>query len=406
MTRPLHWINIYQKFRRGGKFLAHFPISSYKHKIAAIGGYDTASCNLIIRRYEAERFFSDYIGCTVAVYAANAIDPIWEGLISRITYSVGGNRFSRSLDNMSNRIDVTYYSIDSVSAQKTEQTGYADNVTSQETYGVKLANFDAGVHYNATDTSHKISLRNMLSAQMSFPEISTELATGDADGVSIEMQGFYHVWDWETYKSTNTATNELGALIERIAIRTDSDAPENAPYIYATGTGIGSSAARKITANAASELSRESKTGQTYWQFLQSIVEAGDGVNPWVIGITALNAFSRERVVYYRPANTAVRYTIRGLSEPGIVRTIYGAKVQPWEVRPDCKIKAVDVLNYYNSLGNDPRETYVSSVEYDADGGTVSFQGNDDPTLEGAFGLRRYFKKHGSRFNAPTRLTG
>lgn len=400
MIRP-HFLHIHQRFREGSAFLARYQAFQYRHKKLAMGGDDTASCVIVTTKGEAERILSDYIGCTVQVYVDNPLSPCWEGLITRITYEIGGVVMSRSLESMSNRVNVTYYNSDSAAADKTEQTATVNNARSQARYGVKEGTYDAGVHYDNADKTHKTTLRNMLLGVYAWPQYSTEVRAPGPVTVRIEMQGFYHVWEWENYRNTGTTQRNAGVMLRRLLNFTDANAPVNAPYIYETRT---SGFAPPLMAwNAAFNISEESKTGQSYWQFAQSIAEAGDGVNPWVLRLTRPDPATGLRQVYYQPARTVVDYTMRPLAEPNVIRTTFGGKVNGWDVEPDRAVEFADVLPFDQLEGDDVKKAYISAVEYDADAQSVTIQSGDDLTLEAALGFRRYFKRVGDRFGAPQR---
>jgi len=150
----------------------------------------------------------------------------------------------------------------------------------------------------------------------------------------------------------------------------------------------------------------ENISGQTYLEVFQGVTEAGNTDNPWVFGITSLdlNGGVNERYAYYRPANRNLVYTTKALSEPGTIRDLYGRRVDPWRVQPDGIVRVADVLVGYDLPGEDPRQTYIETVSFSAETQTVTYQGTDDITNSGAFGLRQRYKKHGRKLdNAPIR---
>jgi hypothetical protein len=107
-TQP-HTLSLYQKPALGNDFLRRLPVYNYRHTIAAVGGFDTASCDIAIRsREEGQQFLDQYIGNRVAFYVDNPVEPIWEGFINRMTFDAGGVQYTISLDEMTNRVTVTY----------------------------------------------------------------------------------------------------------------------------------------------------------------------------------------------------------------------------------------------------------------------------------------------------------
>ena len=401
MSAIPHDISIYQKPAHGKAFIAKYPTTGYKHKLSSFGGSDTASCQIVCTQSEAERFFAEMIGNSARVYVDDPTTPIFDGFINRITYEVGNVVLTRSLDNMMNRVSVTYYNANSAAAQKTEITAVTNNVASQAIYMVKEGNIDAGVHYDNADKTHKTVLRNTLRSIYAYPQTSTASRGGGAVLISIELKGWYHAWDWQVYTNTTVTTLTAHALLARLVVRTDAGySYPNAAFIYET---YAAATSPLISANASFNMSIESKQGQTYLQMIQSLVEAGDGTQKWVAGITKPDPNDGIRRVYYRASNTTVKYTSRALSDTGKIFDIYGRTIEPWRVEPDAGMRVTDILVNYSIGGDDPTLVYLDTIEYDAESQTVSWQSGDDATLEGSMQFRKYFKKHGQRLGAPPR---
>ncbi len=79
MGIPPHTVNIYQKPKQGSAPLDRYPVYNYKHRIAAVGGFDNASFDIALRdRSDVLKYLYEYLGSRVAVYADNAAEPIWE----------------------------------------------------------------------------------------------------------------------------------------------------------------------------------------------------------------------------------------------------------------------------------------------------------------------------------------
>ena len=404
---PRHILNIYQRPKQRGMAgfsLARYNMTGYKHRIIAMGGFDTASGALVVPRAEAEIIISNYIECVIQVIVDNPLNPAWEGFITRITYRVGGVVYTRSTDQMGNRTRVTYFDANAATPN-TQQTVVTNNAVSQAIYGVKVANLEAGVHYNSANITHLNSLRDTLNLQ-AYPQISSvSSSSGDSVIVEIEMQGlYYYAFDWDNYVSTDTTMTNSNFLFQRITCGVDRSA--NASDVIEDTTAYPVTADALIVNYSTFQMSRESRTGQTYLQFIQSIVEAGDGSQQWVWGITSLEPNRGTRNIYYKPASSAIAYTYRALKDYGRVRDLFGAFVPGWKVRPDAVIQVTDVLTFYDSSGDDPRRGYIMAVDYDGDSGLVTFQSGDNITMEGALGTNRYFKRHGGRVNnAQLRLT-
>lgn len=402
MAAKLHSVHLYQPPRQGTAFVAQHAAIGYRHGIMAKGGFDTASFTLQLSQPAAELAFSNYLGCVVRVIVDNPDEPIWEGYIDRMTWRTGGVAVTRGFDNMMNRVNVTYYNADSPSANKTEQTAVANQLASQALYGVKEGSIDAGVHYNNADKTHKEALRDLRKNIYAYPQVSVAASEGGDGVLEIECKGLqYYVWDWSNYKLAKTNPSAITSVLHVAFARATGETayaggimvPANATLIYETGVFAGGADwLRFIVSNTAAQISYASESGQTHLQYLQSIVEAGNGVQQCVFGITLPDPNNGKRYVYYRPADTAIKYTAYAMSDTGRLRDLYGGVVPPWLVRPDAGVRINDILTGWDEAGDDPRIGYIESIEYDADAGTVQWQTGDDITLEGAMQRKKPLK--------------
>jgi hypothetical protein len=397
-----HYAHIYQRPAQGSAWLGVYRALHYSHRLTIAGGFDSASFSLDVKPAEAEYIYSYLIGCVVRIHVDDPINPIFEGYIDRITYRAGGQTLTRSLENMANRVNVVYYSADKASGTKTEQNAVANNTASQAIYGVKEVTIDGGIHRNDSDKTHKVLLRNTQLATRAWPQVSmTNASAGTGALIEIELRGLHVMaWDWSNFRITAASglgtTEILSLAYFRLTASTASAnayLPPNASMLYVTGGGgVGNV---QIQTNNNGNISLLSESGQTRLEFIQSIVEAGDGTNQYVFGITLPDPNTGLRYVYYRQANTTVQYQAYALRDTGRLRDLAGRLIPGWRVTPDAGVQLMDVLIGYNQLGDDPRIGYIQSVDYDADSGLVTFQTGDNATMEGVLQADRYFKAHG-----------
>ncbi len=389
-----HQINIFQRPAIGGMsgaFLASYRATQYKHRIVARGGFDTASCALVVPRAEAEWVFEQLIGCVVRVHVDNPVVPIWEGYISSIGYAVGGQTLVRSLDNMMNAVTVQFDNAASATVNTTSTTT-ANNTVSQGLYGVKEGRIEAGVHHNANQT-HKTALRDTMLAY-AYPQTTTAVG-GGATIITLEMRGLADfALGWRVYENTADVLETASAMFTLLTVQ-GAIRSGNVGLVAETAASHPSTFGLDIVTNAGFSISRKSQSGQTYRQFIDSIVEAGSGAQQWVWGIGAYDINTGTRRVYYRPASTAVQYTVNALRDVGRVRNLLGQPVRGWNVRPDAGIRINDILVGFNQSGDDPRTGYIEAVEYDGETGQIAYATGENITLEGALGLNRYFRRHG-----------
>lgn len=403
MSINTHLVQIFQRPRQGSAFIAQHIATGYRHSIIAKGGFDTASWSLQLNTSGAEIAFSQYIGCVVRVYVDNPNEPIWEGFINRVTWRVGGLVLTRSFDAMMNRVTVTFYNADSAATNKTEQTSVVDNAQSQAIFGIKEGSLDAGVHHSNANKTHKEIMRDTRRSVASWPQISVATADGGDGIIEFEAKGLqYFAWDWQNYKNTDTTLDNASFLFGNVTCNAPSPyLPANAPYVYDVSAAIGI----KISANASFQMSRKSESGGTYLQFLQSIVEAGDGTNEWVFGIETPDVNTGKRQVYYRRANTAIQYNASALADSGRLRDLSGRIIPGYLVRPDAGVRINDILTGWDGLGDDPRTGYLERIEYDGESGSVSWSTGDGTDLEDAMQRTQRIKPYAANnpFAAPPR---
>lgn len=386
-----HMLVLKQKPRIGNGFLRQRPAYQYRHRKIAIGGDDSASCVLYISVNEAEWWLENAVGNGVQFYADDPTYPIFDGFINRVTYSIGSAVFTQSVDDMFNRTTVDSYS---KAAGAIATTTAIDVTASQNIYMIKHGQLAGEVDYGGTS---KNALRSLIASRYAYPQVSFSPGGGTVE-LKIEVLGWYHVWEWQMYESTNTSAIDADAAILRITVNTSAEYPTNAQYIYATGAGgAGNTWAAQIIANPAFTISREATNGCTYWDRISEIATAGDTSSHWVVGITRQSAIQPTRYVYYRAAKPAVKYVQRVTNEPGILRDIYARRVNPWWVEPDNSIQATDVLFGWAQTAYDLRATYIEAVTYDADVQTITYEGGDNITPIGVFGVNNRFKFRGRR---------
>ena len=391
-------VNMYQRPAQGSQFLKRFPVYSYRHTIAAVGGFDTASFEMALRPGEAQRFVTDYLGCRVHVYKDNPRGPIWEGFINRVTINAGGIVYTRSLDEMQNKVSVFYNNNTNSPSQNTE----VDNLTSQAIYGVKEGVIDSGLAFPG-----KVAiLRNTVVGQYGWPQSSVLFNSGAGEFTAqVECMGYYHWLEWEVPTlDTGTTSRTISKYGTQGQIQQlfETIGPENQSMVYCDNASDVTQNPDYVQENDQGTENNVNSTGggATYWDLMKEFAEVGDGTNPWVAGVTETLTDGTRRL-YYRPANLTRKYLVKATS--GIITNLFGKPVKPWDVRPDCMGFLSDVNVGIDTDDADPRQFYVQQVDYDADANRVQLRSADDITPEGAFRVRWRGKRHGVRFGATTR---
>lgn len=370
-----HTLHIYQKPAVGTAFVKRMAIYNYRHSINAIGGFDSASCDIAVRsRDEGQQFLDQFLGNRVAFYVDNPVEPIWEGYINRMSFSAGGVDYSISLDQMANRVKCMYQTANTSPA--TTQTASVDSTSSQGFYGIKQEQVDLGYMQGGTGVT---LLRDTVLAQRAFPKTSILPGGGGSGLLHIECLGFYHTLEWEDYNTAVNGTPQIGTLVDTIigAVVNGTTFFDNADL---TETDANTNTVNQIALK-----------GETVWEQLLKLIELGNTTNYFVGGITPTLFSTGTRRFYYRQASTTVTYTARQ-SDGLRIRNIYGQLVDPWRVRPDTGIRVSDMLIGWDGVGDNPTETYIKKIDYDANKQSCIYSGDDDLTAEGVFNLKRFNK--------------
>lgn len=386
-----HTMKLYQKPAVGNGFVKRLNVYNYRHTISAIGGFDTASCDIAIRsRDEGQQFLDQYIGNRVAFYVDNPVEPIWEGFINRMTFDAGGVQYTISLDEMANRIRVVYTTAATSPdiTQGAAATATTKSTYSQSLYGIKQEQIDLGLMTAGTGAT---LLRDTVLAQKALPK-SSILPGGNGNGlIHIEFLGFYHTLMWEDFRQTTAGSVQLGNFVDTIIGG------------ILNGTTFFDNTDTTLTIANTNAINQQTMKGETVWDVLKKIQETGNTTNYFVIGISPTDYQTGTRRFYYQVASTDIVYTARQ-SDGLRIRNLYGQLVPPWTVRPDAGVRVSDMLIGWDGIGDNPTETYVTKIDYDANQQTAIYSGDDDISIEGAFNYRRFNKAYGKRNGQPRRV--
>lgn len=386
MSSPRHYIHVYQRPKQGSSFLQRYPIYNYQHSIVNQGWFDTASGDIAVRsEAEGQRILEQYLGAFVAIYVDNPAEPIWEGLINRITFNSGSVSYTASLDELANRVSVVYTGTTNTAAE----TAVANNTASQAIYGIKQEQIEFGVDTSAG--TQRTTLRDTILAQRAYPQTSITQSQGNSNIVHLELMGIFHTLEWQKIFTAAVTTTSTMSAAAAAYIATVAN----------TTTFFDNSDTSKISTNTVT--APDQQRAVSYWDRLLALAESGDGSNYWVAGILPTNRGTGKRVFYYRVANTAVVYTASKQDDLK-PRNLYGRLIPPYLVIPDRSIRVTDALVGLNgTIITDPTLIYIQSVQYDANSQKVQWFGADNTTARAAFLLNRGYKPVGEDFGAPTR---
>lgn len=372
---PMHWLHVYDLPKRSNRFIARYPLMRYRHMIRDIGNFYSASGTLMLPPGEADEFFERHVGARVAVFV-DGPEPIWEGLITTVTRNTGDASFSRSLDGMTNRLRVIWHREGSA----TTINAAVNNTDSQDLWGIRATTYQGTFRAGTVGTMHA-NLRDLLLQRLAFPLPTISRAQGEQP-VQVEMLGF-----WDTLNLEHEPVFGTSTFMSAVVIACASTSVVNANVFYNT------SDTSEIQSNTSAAFQLTNSVGASSWQRLVSVAETGDGVSRWVCGIGSTQFGTNNRLFYYRPAETEVKYRVQAEQGLGrVVRDIHGRRVPLWNVRPEGRLRVTDVLPAWLTgfQGGDPREAYIVAVEYDADKQEVVFQGDFEMGVDGVMGTYQY----------------
>lgn len=380
MSFPPHTLNVYEKPTVGTGYLARKQAYGYRHQISANGWFDTASCDLAMTPIESELALENWVGNPVKVYVDNPAQPIWEGIISTVAYDSGGALVRRSLDAMMNRAEVVIQLPKAAAGSQTKITNAANVEPSQDIYGVKEGSINAYVVEDALISNHQNSVRDTLLNVNGWPQSS--ITQGSNRNVRVEMVGYYHTLEWEMHWSTTNVSRNASTLITQLLANVTNN---NLWFDNTNTTGV--------ETNTTWSINERIRIGMTKWDGFLRVAEAGNTSGDYfIVGIEPTNPVTGTRRLYYRQANETIEYTAR--AGDGLrVRNAYGGLVRPWTVVPDGILRITDVMTGWNAQGDDPRDVYLRSIQYDAEKQAVRWQGADNTTAEGIFQVKEYYQR-------------
>ena len=171
-----------------------------RYSAAAIGGSEQAEIE-VVGTDELIREVHRWLGYYVVILNDNS-NKVWFGRVTQTTTRRGGRQFTRSLDEMANRIAVSYSYNDANGNANNAVTGWADDADSELRYGVKEQLQSQG------DATAEIAeaLRDNALDLLSMPVKAVSFGGGGQTGGSLLCRGLWHTTAWRVF-------NQPGGLI-------------------------------------------------------------------------------------------------------------------------------------------------------------------------------------------------
>jgi hypothetical protein len=324
LNAPLN-INLYERTLTSslGTFIEDVAprATSYQHTISATCGFESMTVVLQASLLEAQRY-CERLFSGVVVYGANA-DIAWEGYLTGVSYRIGDETVSYTLDAMANRVRVRYTTVNGVPGF----TSTASHTGSQALYGVSM-----------TISTAADSLRDTILAERRLPRplhdsaVATG-AVGASQEVTLSFAGWYTTLDWVLTSRTDTTseatTTQVGALIGT-----------SSPGIGATNPFLNTSTAR-IVASGVND-TRAIQNDTSYRAKIEALLQKGNSSNQrFAWGVYENRAF----VVDVWAGATPTTITYRRRVGESTLENGSGAIVMPWAARPNAILETADILN-------------------------------------------------------------
>lgn len=278
----------------------------------------------------------------------------WEGYVSRMSLTLGGETITRSIEGMYNRVIYVYAPLDTTANPPTagaQTTITKNDAASQDKYGIKTILVSGNECTDATADDEALS---QLKALRHIKEGRTvTIGRGETPMLRVECSGYAYMIDWYPYTQTaNTGTDNANAIIVAVLQADPNGIADPTDVLIDTNT------------TAIEKYWDGKKTG---WNLIRDIAErgyetGGEGFR-WTVGI-----YEGRRVVYKAAEALDVNGNPEGTNKyPEWFRHPYeagdsildaaGGEVMPWHIRPDHLL--------YTS-GIPGRPTYIKQVTFDA----------------------------------------
>lgn len=286
----------------------------------------------------------------------------WEGCMVEVSARLGQETHSRSIDGMANRVRCTYTTVNGVPGT----TATASDATSQARYGIK----DAAAPLPTVTSTEAEAFRDRTLDKTRYParRPSSAAQTGELGSVEITLTfaGWYATMDWVLTSDTSTTNTVVSTQF--VALLTS---------LAATNAFISTSTVRitTSTASAAEYIADDTP----YRAKFEALLAQGTGSARYAWGVYEDRVFVAE--TWAGAAPTTIQYQRR--LGGGDVLDANGARVDPWDVRPNRMYQIVDLLELGPAANEQDTAAryYVARVSFhmDASGAGVRMEpGNSD----------------------------
>lgn len=342
-------ISVYYSWYPGGGSQNIPGIISYNHETVLVGGYRSASFAFNANLVTAEEWIFTGIGRHIEIYSRQG-NKVWEGIVNEISFNVGPRAIKIGpFMKMSNRINVGYqhpnYGIPGDSNAGTyDETGWADNLSSQRRYGIVEELVSGGTGENP----EMVTLRDARLEQQAEPIVSETLSSGQQGqeiAMTISCVGYSRLLEKQIYNlawQSGWTTVDLSAKIIAMLDENKFFVNQRAINRSIQTTGI--------------DVPPEDSDNRTAWIIMSDHISKSPLSNSLRCGMLEDMTFTLqvlpEETVYSRSSGS------------NIIKDQYGNTVLNSEVVPGGYMALVDF--------SIPSSYRVTSVRYDLSGDTVA----------------------------------
>lgn len=181
---------------------------------AAIGGPDEATLSVSGARSELSELI-EKLRCPIEIIAVGRV--IWSGYIESVSLEVGKIAITVSIEDMYNRICLTYGEINTAGTTgERKETAWYEDADSVAVYGTK----EKRISLNQATEEEAINRIQTDLARWKYPIASHEPIDGDNGTVSgiVTCRGWWHTLDWKYYANSagKESYEEIGTGLQSV----------------------------------------------------------------------------------------------------------------------------------------------------------------------------------------------
>ena len=335
---------------RRGYIETIFDTSNDTQVISNTKGFDKFNFTLNTSIQNAEDWLINGIGRDI-VRKNESLKTIWEGFVSKVDFNVGStNRSTGPLLRTENKTAVIYSTLDTSTSPPTngerEQTDFAEDLNSQELYGIIEKVYSQG----GTISGIATQVRDKYLAARSRPPTSSDFNFGSSSSPSIKINclGYYYWLDSYIYSKTGIGTISISDKI--------IDILANDP------NGIFSTDYSGIEDNNLLVPIEDSGTNNRARKILDDIVTLGNSSQQrynFMIGT--------DRKVTYQAVEDKIELIYRIRDGSQIIENIVGDRIKPWSILPGVWQRTTDVFvgrTIPNDIRKDLRNSFITQTSF------------------------------------------